>query len=764
MHPILAQLNPAQQEAAGQIDGPLLILAGAGSGKTRVIVHRIAYLIEAFHVSPFRILAVTFTNKASQEMRERVASLLSPEISRRIMVSTFHSACLRILRQHIDLLRIRKDFVVYDASDQLTLMKSCVSELGINEDLFQPRSLLGQISKLKHKLVLPEDYEGQAGDFGFEAVLKKVYSLYQARLASLNALDFDDLIGCTIRLLQSRPDVQRTFHERFEYIMVDEYQDTNHAQYQLIRLLTSKKRNLCVVGDDDQSIYAFRGADVGNILTFERDFPDAKVVILNQNYRSTGTILSAASAMIEKNRDRKQKNLWTENGTGEKIVWGKMADENAEARFVLKTINLFQDNGDYGLSDFAILYRTNAQSRVIEECLRNAGMPYFIYGGLRFYDRKEVKDLIAYLRVIVYEGDDISLRRIINLPQRSIGRVTCDHLASFAASAQMSLLEAIPQAEEMGLSPQGKRGLATFFELVDSLRAFAADATLPELVRFLIDEINYLDYLKKAYGHESESRIENVLELIAAADEFILQEDHEQFDLDGNLVEMERVGLPGLKAFLDQIALVSSGEENDQTARGVTLMTLHSAKGLEFPVVFLVGMEEGLFPHSRSLTQAKEMEEERRLCYVGMTRAKERLYLVSATQRRLYGTAQWNNPSRFILDLPEESVHIIAPPPPSAAGGYVDRSYGGNRTQTTFDRSQYRNEAAQSTGAPRTVLRKRDAGSGEFEVGAMIRHARFGLGRVEGYEGSGETCKVTILFESSGIKKMALKYAKLEKW
>ncbi len=760
LHPILADLNPAQREAAEQVDGPLLILAGAGSGKTRVIVHRIAYLIEAFQVSPFRILAVTFTNKASQEMRERVAKLLSPEISRRLMVSTFHSACLRILRQHIDLMGIRKDFVVYDASDQLALMKSCVSELEINEDLFQPRSLLGQISQLKHKLILPETYADQAGDFGFESVLKKVYHLYQIRLSALNALDFDDLIGCTIRLFQSRSDIQRMYQDRFQYIMVDEYQDTNHAQYQLIRLMTSEKRNLCVVGDDDQSIYAFRGADVGNILSFERDFPDTKVVVLSQNYRSTNTILSAASAMIEKNRHRKPKNLWTENGTGEKIVWGKTASENEEARFVLRTLSGLQESGDYGLSDFAILYRTNAQSRVIEESLRNAGLPYFVYGGLRFYDRKEVKDLIAYLRLIVYRADDISVRRIINLPPRSIGRVSFERLAQYAETNQYPLLDALAHAEEMGLSPQGKNGVVAFMELIERLSDFAEDVPLPQLLRFLVDEVDYMAYLKKAFGHESESRIENVLEFIAAADEFVMASEDEQYGLDGTLIEIERSGLGGLKAFLDQIALVSSGEENDQNGRGVTLMTLHSAKGLEFPVVFLVGMEEGLFPHSRALTQPKEMEEERRLCYVGMTRAKERLYLVSATQRRLYGTSHWNNPSRFIQDLPEEIVRTIEPAAPYTSRGYSREGYRENRYQNRSDRTGKKDSFLKPAATkPETANLP-----GYFEVGSMIRHARFGIGRVERYEGVGEGCKVTIQFETSGKKKMALKYAKLEEW
>ncbi|VAX29188.1 ATP-dependent DNA helicase UvrD/PcrA [hydrothermal vent metagenome] len=760
-HPILSQLNPEQRAAAGQIDGPLLILAGAGSGKTRVIVHRIAYLVEALDVSPFRILAVTFTNKASKEMRERVSRLLAPEIARKLMISTFHSACLRILRQHVKVLGLQKDFVVYDASDQLVLMKSCIADLEINEDLFPPRSLLSQIGKLKHQLVSAEAYANRAGEFGFEAALKKVYSLYQERLGILKALDFDDLIGCTIRLFQENPQVLASYQDRFQYIMVDEYQDTNHAQYQLICLLSAKHRNLCVVGDDDQSIYAFRGADVGNILSFERDFADTKVVILNQNYRSTSTILTAATAMIEKNTRRKQKNLWTENGVGEKIVWAQVPDEKAEARFILKNIRVLREREGTALSNFAILYRTNAQSRVIEEALRTAGVPYFIYGGQRFYDRKEVKDLMAYLRLLIYPDDDISLRRIINLPTRGIGRVTLERLALFAEDAQMPLLQALQHLDEAGLSPQGKRGLSVFFELIVRLQSFAENAPLPELIRYLIEEISYLDYLKKSFGPESESRIENVLELIAAADQFVLQipEAGLEWEEDEDLSDESETR--GLKGFLDQVALVSSGDENEVTEKRVTLMTLHSAKGLEFPVVFMAGMEDGLFPHTRSLNESKEMEEERRLCYVGMTRAKERLYLISAAQRRLYGTSHWNNPSRFIRDLPEEGVRIVKEA--AVPGGYSGPSYAGNHAAGNVG-AYAQNRYASPTPSPTRVLRKKESGggSGQIEAGDMVRHSRFGIGRVKHYEGAGVARKVTVLFETYGMKKMILKYANLE--
>jgi len=747
-HPLIAPLNPQQREAVLQTEGPVLILAGAGSGKTRAIVHRMAYLTEVVGISPYHILAVTFTNKAAREMRERVGALITPEKSRHILVGTFHSTCLRILRQHIDRLGLPRDFVIYDASDQLALVKSCVEALEINSDLYAPKMLLGQISKLKHQLTSAEDFAANANDFAVEGALKKVYTLYQVRLGELKALDFDDLIGTTIRLLESLPELRAAYQSRFRYIMVDEYQDTNHAQYRLIRLLTSEERNLCVVGDDDQSIYAFRGADVGNILSFERDYPDARVIVLNQNYRSSGTILSAASKVIGKNKRRKKKQLWTENGEGEKIVWAQLADEKKEAAFILRTIQSLQRKAGRPLSDFALLYRTNAQSRILEEALRGAGLPYLIYGGLRFYDRKEVRDLIAYLRLIVYPADGLSVRRVVNLPQRGVGKVTLERLVRFADSGQLSLLDAVSRAGEAGLSPQGRRGLSAFFRLVEDLRKRANEVAPSELIRFLIDEIAYLDYLKRSFGMEAESRIGNVLEFIGAADQFIL--DEESFHLPEPEGEGETGAadshLPELKAFLDQISLVTTGDESDASRAAVTLMTLHSAKGLEFPCVFLVGLEEGLFPHARSLTQPKEMEEERRLCYVGMTRAKERLYLLSASQRSIFGQNHWNPPSSFIKDIPKERIEIQTEQsfPSSTPSPFRPRPENGIRRYPVPG-----SESAQ--GHP-------------FAIGARVEHARFGIGRVVRYEGSGEAGKVTVSFETAGVKKMILKYARLESW
>jgi DNA helicase-2/ATP-dependent DNA helicase PcrA len=749
---ILSNLNPQQAEAVRHTEGPLLILAGAGSGKTRVIIHRIGYLIHAHRVSPRQILAVTFTNKAAQEMKERAARLIfHPEI-RELSISTFHAACLRILRRNIHHLGYKNDFVVYDAGDQLSLVKQCTESLGVNEDLYPPRTFLARIGQLKHQLITPDQYAGTAADYGLEDKLRKVYALYQERLAAVQALDFDDLIGVTIRLFESNPELLHSYRERYRYILIDEYQDTNHAQYRLIRLLLSERRNLCVVGDDDQSIYAFRGADVANILSFERDFPDAKVVILNQNYRSTRTIISAASAVIEKNIQRKSKGLWTENSAGEPIVWGQVGTEEEEAAFVRRKIESHRQEGR-PLSDFCILYRTNAQSRVIEEVLRNAGVPYFIFGGLRFYERKEIKDLIAYLRLTIYPDDEISLRRVINLPTRGIGATSLEKLAKFAEANRLSLLEAAARSNEIELS--AKRGLVAFSQLLATLRAVAEGESLPQLLRFLVDEIRYVDYLKKEFNQESEGRIENVLEFIAAADQFKF--DPEPGDLPENLLIGEKpTGAMVLKAFLDQIALVSNTDEQEGSEGGVTLMTLHSAKGLEFPVVFLVGMEEGLFPHSRSLTDMTEMEEERRLCYVGMTRAKEQLYLISATQRRLYGASHFNTPSRFIGDLPKEAVSIVT----VGAAGYPSRSqreFRAGHAKPSYPDWKKKEEA----GPVYSDLAESEAG--EYGVGTNVRHPVFGIGRVQRCEGEGEGAKVVVHFPSAGVKKLAVKYAKLEK-
>jgi len=637
----LEALNPQQREAVEHTEGPLLILAGAGSGKTRVLTYRIAHLIYAKSVLPQHIWAVTFTNKAAQEMKNRVAQLVSLRAGRAVYLSTFHSACLRMLRQHGPALGLKNDFVLYDSDDQLALIKRCVKECLINEELYPPKMLLGRIGRLKHQLIAPDQYRG--ADFGVDEKLKKVYALYQERLFAQGALDFDDLIWQTTRLLELHPEIRQRYHSQFQYIMIDEYQDTNHAQYQLIRLLTSDRQNLCVVGDDDQSIYAFRGADVRNILEFERDYPNAKVVILGQNYRSTQTILSAASQVIEKNSRRKSKNLFTENGLGEPIVWGKVKDDEEEARFVRQTLSMLHEKEERPLSDFCVLYRTHAQSRMIEEALRNSSFPYVIVGGIRFYERKEIKDLIAYLRLIACPDDAVSFRRVVNLPPRGIGAITIERLEEIAKGLGGSLCDAM--ASE-GLEAGIARKYAPFLQLMRRMTTERNQLSLPSLIRFLIEAIHYFDYLKKEYPDQVDERQENVLEFVHAAEAFDLEWNRRE---DQGEIGKDQRGC--LTAFLDQIALVTNGDESDGNDQKITLMTIHSAKGLEFPVIFLVGMEEGIFPHARSLANAREMEEERRLCYVAITRAKERLYLVSADERRLYGSFQTNAPSRFIKEL-----------------------------------------------------------------------------------------------------------------
>ncbi len=717
--PLIKDLNPRQAEAVLHTEGPLLILAGAGSGKTRVIAHRIAYLVTEVGIPPEAILAVTFTNKAAGEMKGRVVSLLSDKGGQRVTVATFHSACLRILRQQIDRIGYRRDFVIYDSQDTIALLKSCLNDLSIDDAQFPPRKFLGLISQLKNQLIEPAQYSEGISNSLLQEKLKQVYTLYQAKLNSFQAVDFDDLIGLTIKLFLTHSDCLAQIRERFQYVMIDEYQDTNYAQYRLTRLLVSEQRNLCVVGDDDQSIYAFRGADVGNILKFERDYPDAKVVVLDQNYRSTQAILSAADTVISQNRERKKKSLWTENSAGEPLCVTRSADEDEEAVIVRSTISAGVRQGQ-PLSDFCILYRTHAQSRVIEEKLRNAGIQYVIFGGLRFYECREIKDLIAYLRVIISQDDAVSLKRIINTPPRGIGEVTLQKLIDLSESQGISLYDAIGKDQVTGV---GKKGLNAFYHLIEQARDEVKNLPIGELLRFLIEKIDYLSYLagptEEGGKEEAEARVENVYEFITAAS---------LFTLEGTSTN-EAV----YKGFLDQIALISSDEVKTEGG-AVTLMTLHSAKGLEFEVVFMVGMEEGIFPHARALNDNKEMEEERRLCYVGMTRAKSRLYLSHATSRRLYGSMLYNRPSRFLKDLS------------ATADGELPSSVGRGEREEDHSSSMHKQE----------TLRPIDTA---YSVGAMVRHPVFGVGQIQRCEGDD---KITIYFSSVGIKKLSLKYAKLE--
>jgi len=636
MNNLLDNLNKQQREAVVNTEGPLLILAGAGSGKTRVLTHRIAYLINEKNVHPSNILAITFTNKAAREMKERVQKLL--EGSYDMWVSTFHSACARILRMEIEKLSgYKKNFIIFDADDQQKLIKECLKELNYNEKNFPPKEMLSAISKAKDQLMTPGKFMDRYGrDFRLKKVAD-IYALYQKKLMANNALDFDDILFKTVELFEYNPDVLQRYQQKFKYIMVDEYQDTNYCQYMLVNLLAKSHRNLCVVGDDDQSIYSWRGADIGNILNFEKDFPDAKVIKLEQNYRSTQTILDAANCVISNNFGRKKKRLWTDNGEGKSIVYYKAMDERDEADFIIGEIDRLAFQEQRSLNSFAILYRTNAQSRVLEEMCMARGIPYKIVGGFRFYDRMEVKDIIAYLRVIQDPEGDLSLKRIINVPKRGIGKSTLDTLENYARQNGISLYEALLFVDNIeGIGKKAQSSIKEFVRLIAELMDIAEKESASEVISQVILKSGYLEELEKG-DDEDQERGKNIKELISAALEY--EEKNEDNSLTG---------------FLENMALMSDIDGLDEEREGITMMTLHSAKGLEFPVVFICGLEEGLFPTQRAFFEEHQLEEERRLMYVGVTRAKERLYLTSAFQRTLYGNTSYTIESRFLREIPKD--------------------------------------------------------------------------------------------------------------
>ncbi len=737
----LENLNPPQREAVLYGDGPLLILAGAGSGKTRVITSRIAHLIRERNVDPSNILAVTFTNKAANEMRERVERILKLPLNR-LWISTFHSSCVRILRQNISALGYQKQFVIYDETDRSSLIKACMADLRIDAEQYQPRAIVARISALKNNLTDAEQFAKTGARFGFDEAVSRVYALYSEKLKESGGVDFDDLLMLTVRLFEGRPEVLAHYQDLFKHILIDEYQDTNHAQYRFIRLLTGKHKNLCVVGDDDQSIYRFRGADISNILNFEKDFPSVKVIKLEQNYRSTSNILGAAGAVVSRNLGRKKKELWTEKRGGEKILCYTAMDEKDEARYICKAIQQQIEDGR-SLREIAILYRTNAQSRALEDALRDRGTPYRIFGGLRFYDRKEIKDIIAYLRVLHNPADGVGLRRIINVPARGIGDTTIDKLERAANLAGTGLYQAVVAAEQTEVTPAAKKKLREFTAMMDRLRELVNVLTITDLVRRVIFESGYGPALEQEKSIEARIRLENLTELMTATEDF--QEQHRDATLD---------------TFLDQVALMTDSEQQ-QSAEGrrgnvdsVTLMTLHSAKGLEFSVVFLAGMEEGLFPHSRSAEDEDALEEERRLCYVGMTRAKERLILTHARERRLYGYSQANLVSRFIQDIPDEAIELIGS---EAEAAYQVREP--KRWSTATSPSARKAPLGIRPAAPAS---QKGAASAPFYNGAVVRHAKFGLGTVQRSDGAGEDLKISVSFPGHGVKTLAVKYANLE--
>jgi DNA helicase-2/ATP-dependent DNA helicase PcrA len=718
MRQLLNNLNENQRLAVTTTEGPVVVVAGAGSGKTRVITCRVAYLIGAIGLPPRNILAVTFTNKAAQEMRGRIHRLLGVK-ELESWIGTFHATCAQILRREAGRIGYKSNFAIYDESDQLTLIKHCMKKLSLHERDYNPRALLSRISLAKGALLAPADFESRVADY-FEEKVAKAYKLYQRLLRENNAMDFDDLLNNALKVLVDFPDCLQKYRSYFRHILVDEFQDTNHAQYELVRLLARESRNLCVVGDDDQSIYSWRGADVGNLLDLQVDFPEAKTVFLEENYRSTQLILDAANTVIENNSRRKPKSLWTQRKGGEKIQWYCARDEHAEARYIIERISeLSAQSDELDASDFAVFYRTNAQSRVIEDELRIAGLPYTIVGGLKFYDRKEVKDVLAYLKVIANSRDSVSLRRIINTPPRGIGAVTLERAEGFADEQGVSLFEALGRASKISeLRPRARENLMMFHEYVRRLIERRDDASAAELIREVIETSGYAEMLRQDPTFQAESRIENLDELISAA------------------VEMgESIGDFSLDAFLQKASLQAGIDEWNGSTEFVTLMTLHTAKGLEFPAVFMAGMEEGLFPHLNSLANAQGLEEERRLCYVGITRARSRLFFTSADIRRVRGITSANAPSRFINEIPSELIDSIRP-----FAGVA----GGDFEEYCQEMPDYEEEV--------------------FSVGDIVRHEAFGSGEISAVNGSGERMKVAVrFFRDNKRRDLVVKFAGLQR-
>jgi DNA helicase-2/ATP-dependent DNA helicase PcrA len=715
-------LNREQKEAVLHGAGPLLILAGAGSGKTRTLTYRIANLIKK-GVKPGEILAVTFTNKAAREMNQRVEELVG-KTARGMWICTFHSACARVLRENITHLGYNTNFNIIDAADSLNLIKSCMQDLGISDRLFSPREMASRISALKSAITTPEEYAEGAQQFGFESKLAKVYPLYQERLKAAGVLDFDDLLMLTVILFQKHRKVLSEYQDKFRHILVDEYQDTNPAQYRLIKLLAAKERNICVVGDDDQSIYGWRGADLRNILEFEKDYPDAKVVKLEQNYRSTQRILDAAWSLVCNNPGRRPKKLWTDLGEGDKMECLRVTDEEAEASFIAKEVAKGV-RGGMSYSDYAVLYRTNTQSRTIEEAFRREGVPYVVVGGMKFYDRKEVKDLITYLKVISNPNDSVSLKRIVNTPPRGIGEATMKKAAEVSLASNLPLIECLEKlVDDEGMASGPKRRITEFLSLLGTLIAVKKKQKPSEVAALVLSETKYIEHLRESLGLESQSKIDNIKELLSSLEDFEAGAERSS-----------------LEDYLAQVALVTDWDNAKAGSDAVTLMTLHLSKGLEFPAVFITGLEEGLIPHAQSKCDCREMEEERRLLYVGMTRAKSRLYLLNSMTRRLAGLTQSNRPSRFLDEIPQEllqhrkiGVAARKPAAVSGTGGMGPYLYRG------IERAEL------------TCM---------FKNGVQVHHPMWGFGVVEKTEGKGEDQKVTVLFKSVGKKKLMAKMANL---
>lgn len=764
MQEILKQLNDKQYEAVVNTEGPCLVIAGAGSGKTKVLTHKIAYLIDEKGVLPWNILAITFTNKAANEMKERIEGLVG-DVAKDIWMGTFHSVCVRILRRFIDRIGFDSSFIIFDTSDQRTLIKACIKNIGLDDKMFTDRSVQSEISNAKNEMLEPDQYTLRAnGDFRKEKIAL-VYEMYQKRLKENNAIDFDDIINYTIKILMDNPDVLEYYSDKFKYVLVDEYQDTNKSQFTLVTLLASKNGNITVVGDNDQGIYSFRGADISNILNFERDFPGTKIIKLEQNYRCTGNILKAANSVIKNNEVKYKKQLWTENDVGNLPKVYSAKNEYDEGTYIATQIEHLRREEKYNYSDFAILYRMNTQSRAIEEILRREGIPYKIIGGLKFYERKEIKDVISYLRLIQNPSDNISLKRVINEPKRGIGKTSLDNIEKLAEDTGISMYEIIKNADQYGLNRVFLNS-REFVNVIEELRNKKDDIKISELIKEILNKSGYTKALEEENTIEAENRIENLDEFLTVAIEF---EDESAENK--------------LSDFLEGITLSSDIDNMEETDDSVTLMTLHSAKGLEFPVVFLVGMEEGIFPGYKSISEPKELEEERRLCYVGITRAKKNLFLTCSKQRTIFGSTSCNPISRFLKEIPEELLD-----------GY-DEVFGENQENNRFEDSKYSwtygskdngniktykidkkepvSAASNITGfAFRTAesflnsIGKKTSNSNvdlsQYKAGVRIFHKKFGEGTISTVEPEGEDLKVDINFDKVGHKRLMAKYANLE--
>ncbi|MGG3284285.1 DNA helicase PcrA [Paenibacillus solani] len=763
------RLNPQQRQAVEATDGPLLIMAGAGSGKTRVLTHRIAYLIATRKAAPWSILAITFTNKAAREMQERVSKLVGRE-GQDIWVSTFHSMCVRILRKDIERIGFTSNFSILDSTDQLSVIRNVMKHQNIDPKKFEPKAIQAAMSAAKNELISPQQYEQKAGDY-FESLVAKVYTEYQKRLKSNNSLDFDDLIMTTIQLFKEVPEVLDFYQRKFQYIHVDEYQDTNRAQYMLCRMLADSHHRICVVGDSDQSIYRWRGADITNILNFEEDYPEAKTILLEQNYRSTSNILNAANNVIGLNTGRKPKNLWTEQGEGEKIKVFRGDSEHDEGYFVTSEISKNVKAGK-SYQDHAILYRTNAQSRVIEEILIKSDIPYQIVGGIKFYDRKEIKDMLAYLRLISNPDDDISLTRIINVPKRSIGDTTVGKLAAAAAERGISIFRVLEIVDDLGFAGRTRNALVSFYDMIAALSRMVEFLSVTELTEKMLEMSEYRIELHNENTIESRSRLENIDEFLSVTQEF------EKNNEDKSLV-----------SFLTDLALIadidSMNDDEEDRDDAVVLMTMHSAKGLEFPVVFIIGMEEGVFPHSRAFMDNEELEEERRLAYVGITRAEKQLFLSCARMRTLFGRTTANQPSRFLDEIPEELKEDTQMAHDryrrgggsSVGGSYAGRgfgggggsNFGGGRARdlslggsTASAESAPKSRVTVTTGGP--SRKPAASGDGEFKAGDKVAHGKWGTGTIVAVKGSGNDMELQIAFPAPvGVKRLLAGFAPITK-